>query len=203
MATYSKQLLSGSTQGKAIKVASVVTSATITTTSATISSGTVTATYTTSANHGLSSGQIVTITGNSVAAYNRTNATLATASGTTFTITYSDSSAPANGSGGTVVRQDMGAGTTIHATGTSSSVIDEVWLYAYNGDVSPRQLVIQYGGTTYIDNDNKITIPSQSGLTLVVAGLILTGTGSAANTIAAYASAANVITISGYVNRIS
>ena len=199
MATFTKILPSGSTQGKAIKVASVVTSATISTTSGT----TTTLTYNTSAAHGLSAGQIVTITNNSVAAYNLTNATLATASGSTFTITVSLGSAPAAGSGGTVVRQDMGAGTTIHATGTSSSVIDEVWLYAYNGDVSPRQLVIQYGGTTYIDNDNKITIPSQSGLTLVVAGLILTGTGSAANTIAAYASAANVITISGYVNRIA
>lgn len=199
MATFSKQLLSGSTQGKAIKVASATTTATITTTTGT----TTTLTYNTSANHGLSSGQIVTITNNSVAAYNLTNATLATASGTTFTITVSLGSAPANGSGGTVVRQDVAAGTTIHATGTSSSIIDEVWLYAYNGDITARQLVIQYGGSTYIDNDNKITIPSQSGLTLVVPGLILTGTGSAANTISAYASVANVITISGYVNRIS
>jgi hypothetical protein len=38
---------------------------------------------------------------------------------------------------------------------------------------------------------------------LVVPGLILTGTGSAANTVAAYAATTNVITISGYVNRIT
>lgn len=95
------------------------------------------------------------------------------------------------------------SGTTIHATGTSSSIIDEVWLYAYNSSADNILLTIQYGGTTAVDDDIKITLPSQSGLTLVVPGLILTGTGAAANTVRAYASSANVITISGYVNRIS
>lgn len=94
-------------------------------------------------------------------------------------------------------------GTTIHATGTSSSIIDEVWLYAYNSGASDLTLTIQYGGTTSVDNDIKLNIPATSGLTLVVPGLILTGTGAAANTIYAYAGAANTITISGYVNRIS
>ena len=122
MATYSKQLLSGSTQGKAIKVA-------------------------------------------------------ATTSGS--------------------------AGTTIHATGTSSSIIDEVWLYAYNSSSSAVVLTIQWGGVTAVDNEVKLSIPPTSGLTLVIPGLILTGTGSAANTIAAYAGTTNVITVSGYVNRIS
>jgi len=94
-------------------------------------------------------------------------------------------------------------GTTIHATGTSATNIDEVWLYAYNSSTGPVSLTVQYGGTTAVDNDIKIDIPATSGLTLVAPGLILTGTGSAANTIAAYAGTANVITISGYVNRIS
>lgn len=94
-------------------------------------------------------------------------------------------------------------GTTIHATGTSSSIIDEVWLYAYNSSTGPITLTIQFGGTTAVDNDIKIDIPATSGLTLVVPGLILTGTGAAANTVYAYAGTANVVTISGYVNRIS
>lgn len=94
-------------------------------------------------------------------------------------------------------------GTTIHATGTSSTTEDEIWLYAYNSDTAARLLTIQFGGTTSPDNDIKVTIPPQSGLTLVVPGLVLTGTGAAANTVYAYASAANVITISGYVNRIA
>jgi hypothetical protein len=95
------------------------------------------------------------------------------------------------------------AGTTIHATGTSSSIIDEVWLYAYNSSAVAVILTVQWGGVTAVDNEVKLSIPSQSGLTLVIPGLILTGTGSAANTIAAYAATTNVITISGYVNRIS
>jgi hypothetical protein len=94
-------------------------------------------------------------------------------------------------------------GDTIHATGTSSSIIDEVWLYAYNAHTAAVTLTIQFGGTSSPDNDIKISIPQTSGLTLVVPGLVLTGTGSAANTIYAYAGTTNVITISGYVNRIS
>jgi hypothetical protein len=95
------------------------------------------------------------------------------------------------------------SGTTIHATGTSSSIIDEIWLYAYNSSTGPIALTIQFGGTTAVDNDIKIDIPPASGLTLVVPGLMLTGTGAAANTIRAYAATANVLTLSGYVNRIS
>lgn len=94
-------------------------------------------------------------------------------------------------------------GTTIHTTGTSATIFDEVWLYAYNSSTGPIVLTVQYGGTATPDDDIKITIPSQSGLTLVVPGLILAGTGSAGNTIAAYAGTANVVTVSGYVNRIS
>ena len=104
---------------------------------------------------------------------------------------------------GIKVAATSSSGTTIHATGTSSSVIDEVWLYAYNGDTSPRLLTIQWGNTSTPDDDIKITIPTQSGLTLVAPGLTLTGTGSAANTIRAYAATTNVITIHGYVNRVA
>lgn len=94
-------------------------------------------------------------------------------------------------------------GTTIHATGTSSTAFDEVWLYAFNSSTSAVALTVEYGGTTAPDQNIVVTIPSQSGLTLVVPGLVLTGTGAAANTITAFAGTANVVTISGYVNRIS
>lgn len=94
-------------------------------------------------------------------------------------------------------------GTTIHATGTSATIIDEIWLYAYNSSTAAVALTIQFGGTTSPDNDIRVSIPSQSGLTLVVPGLFLTGTGAAANTVYAYAGTTNVVTVSGYVNRIS
>lgn len=95
------------------------------------------------------------------------------------------------------------AGTTIHATGTSSAVIDEVWLYAYNSDTSAVELTIELGGVTAPDDNIKLSIPAKSGLTLVLPGLTLTGTGAAASTIRAFAGTANVIVMTGYVNRIS
>lgn len=94
-------------------------------------------------------------------------------------------------------------GNTIHATGTSSSTIDEIWLYANNTSTSPVLLTVQYGGTTSPDDNIQITVPAQSGLTLIIPGLVLTGTGSAATTVYAYAATANVINITGYVNRVA
>ena len=95
------------------------------------------------------------------------------------------------------------SGTTIHTTGTSSTVEDEIWLYAYNSHSSAVLLTIQYGGTATPDNDIKISIPTQAGLTLVIPGLILTGDGTNGLVVRAYAGTTNVITISGYVNRIA
>jgi len=92
------------------------------------------------------------------------------------------------------------AGTTIHQTGTAN--IDEVWLYAYNSDTVSRLLTIEWGGVAAPDDNQKITIPSQSGLTLVVPGLTLYPSGTAL-TVAAFAATTNVIVITGFVNRIS
>ena len=101
------------------------------------------------------------------------------------------------------VVQTASTGTTIHATGTSSTTIDEVWLYANNTSTSPVLLTVQFGGTTAPQNSKPITLAPQSGDVLIVAGLPLTGTGSVASTIYAYAATASVITISGYINRIA
>jgi hypothetical protein len=94
-------------------------------------------------------------------------------------------------------------GTTIHATGTSASVIDEVWLYATNTSSASVNLTIEFGNTTAPDGNIILAIPSKSGLSICVTGLILIGTGAAARTITAFASSANVINVMGYVNRIS
>lgn len=94
-------------------------------------------------------------------------------------------------------------GTTIHATGTSSSIIDEVWLYANNTSTSPVLLTVQFGGTESVQHAKPITLAPQSGDILIVAGLPLTGDGTTGATTCAFAATASVITISGYVNRIS
>jgi hypothetical protein len=97
---------------------------------------------------------------------------------------------------------------TIHATPADTTTIDEVWLYATNTSLSPATLTLFYGGTATGSSTfapNYISIPPQSGLTLITPGLILTGLAGSpitATTIFASASVASVITISGYVNRI-
>lgn len=95
------------------------------------------------------------------------------------------------------------AGTTIHATGTSATTIDEIWLYAVNSDTTDRKLTIEYGGVSAPDDLIEFTVKAESGLYLVVPGLILTGDGAAARTVRAFAATANVVMIAGYVNRIT
>ena len=94
-------------------------------------------------------------------------------------------------------------GTTIHTTQASSGVTDEVWLYANNTSASSVELTIEYGGTTNPDDRIIVSIPSKSGLSLVLPGLVLTGDDTTGRTIRAFASTANVINVVGYINRIS
>jgi hypothetical protein len=94
-------------------------------------------------------------------------------------------------------------GTLVHATGTSAAIIDELWLNAHNTSAASVVLTIEFGGTTSPDDTLTLTIPAKSGRTLCIAGEILTGTGAAATNVRAFAATANVVTISGYVNRIA
>lgn len=94
------------------------------------------------------------------------------------------------------------AGTTIHTGSTTATTIDEVWLYAQNTDTTARKLTIEWGGTTAPDDLIEVTIPAESGLTLVAPGLLIKGNATAL-VVRAFAASANVITIHGYVNRIS
>jgi len=89
-------------------------------------------------------------------------------------------------------------GTTIHTAvaGTTAGTFDEIWLYAYNSHTSAVTLTIEFGGTTAPDQNIKVSLASQSGLSLIVPGLILQNEA----VVTAFASSANVITISGWVN---
>jgi hypothetical protein len=92
-------------------------------------------------------------------------------------------------------------GTTIHTTGSGTSTLDEVWLWATNTDSSARTITIEYGGTT--DPDNLVTkaysIAANSAPTLLIPGLLLCNS----LVIKAFASTANVVLCEGFVNRIS
>lgn len=90
-------------------------------------------------------------------------------------------------------------GTTIHTAGSGATNIDEVWLWCANTDTVTRKLTVEFGGTTSPDDTIEVGIPAESGLVLVIPGLPLQNS----LVIKAFAAAANVVTITGYVNRIA
>lgn len=92
-----------------------------------------------------------------------------------------------------------GTGTLIHTAVSGETELDEVWLYATNTDTTSRKLTIQWGGTASPDDLIELTIPAESGYTLVIPGLIIQNS----LVVTAFASTANVIVVGGYVNRIS
>lgn len=92
-------------------------------------------------------------------------------------------------------------GTTIHTavSGTTDGTYDEIWLWAFNAHTGDVVLTIEYGGTTDPDNIFKVTIPFQAGLVPVIPGLILQNEA----VVKAFAGTADVITLVGFVNRIT
>lgn len=90
-------------------------------------------------------------------------------------------------------------GTTIHTAVSGTSSWDEVWLYATNNDAAAVNLTLEWGTTTAADGNIQLSIPAKSGLTLVLPGLILQN----GMVLTAFAGTADVILITGYVNRIA
>lgn len=88
-------------------------------------------------------------------------------------------------------------GTTVHTA--HATALDEIWLYAVNSDTTARKLTIEYGATTAPDGNIELTVAPESGLVLVVPGLIL----SNSLVVTAFAAAANVVMVGGYVHRIT
>jgi hypothetical protein len=93
-------------------------------------------------------------------------------------------------------------GTTIHTGSATATTIDEVWLYAMNTDSSARKLTIEWGGTSSPDDLIEITLAAEPGLVLIAPGLLIKGNATPL-IVRAFAAAANVITIHGYVNRVA
>ena len=89
------------------------------------------------------------------------------------------------------------AGTDIHTAHASAT--DEVWLYACNTDSSDRKLTLEFGGTTSPDDLVEVTIGAEAGWVLVCPGILLQNS----LVVKAFAAAANVVVINGYVNRIT
>ena len=89
-------------------------------------------------------------------------------------------------------------GTTIHTA--HATALDEIWLYAANIDSTARILTVEFGGvTTTSDLIQQSIAVTPSGLVLVCAGLLVTGS----VVVSAFAASANKIEIFGFVNRIA
>ncbi len=96
------------------------------------------------------------------------------------------------------VVQTATAGTTIHTA--HSTALDEIWLYAHNSSAAMVKLTLEFGGTAAPDDHIEINIgPEGTGLVLVSPGLLLTNS----LVVKAFAATTNVVTLTGYVNRIA
>ena len=93
--------------------------------------------------------------------------------------------------------------TLIHTGSSTASTFEEVWIYAQNNHSADVALRLGFGGVTDPDDIVEFTVKTKAGLFLIVPGLILKGNASAALTIRAAAGTTNVISLSGYVNRIT
>jgi hypothetical protein len=99
------------------------------------------------------------------------------------------------------ITQTATAGDTIHTAvaGQTAGTFDEIWLWAFNAHTANIKLTIEFGGAAAPDQNIIVTIPALAGLVPVVPGLILQN----GATVKAFASSANLITISGFVNSIT
>jgi hypothetical protein len=94
------------------------------------------------------------------------------------------------------------AGTTIHTASTTTTTIDEVWLYAVNSSASSVKLTIEWGQADAPDGNIELTVLPEAGLVTVIPGLLLQGNATA-KVVKAFAGTANVIMLHGFVNRIT
>ena len=100
------------------------------------------------------------------------------------------------------VAQTATAGTTIHTGSATATTFDEIWLYAVNSDSTDRKLTIEWGGVASPDDLIEYTVKAENGLYLIVPGLVLKGNATPL-VVKAFCATANVVSIAGYVNRIT
>lgn len=93
-------------------------------------------------------------------------------------------------------------GTTIHTATSGTSAADdydEVYLWAVNSDTTVRKVTIEFGGVTAPDDLIEVFVEAESGPVLIIPGWVLQNS----LVVRAFASTANVVMVTGYVNRIA
>lgn len=91
------------------------------------------------------------------------------------------------------------AGVTIHTAVSGTTNFDEIWVYANNTSASSVKLTIEWGTTTAADGNIELTVQPEAGLVTVIPGLLLQNS----LLVKAFAGTADVILVSGFVNRIT
>lgn len=94
---------------------------------------------------------------------------------------------------------NSGGAVTVHTAVSGTSSFDEIWIYAYNSDSVTRNVTILWGGTTTPDNQMFFPVPSQSGRFQLIDGALLQNS----LVVKAFADAANVVMLDGFVNNIA
>lgn len=90
-------------------------------------------------------------------------------------------------------------GTVIHTAVAGTTDSDEVWLYMSNTHTANVDMAIQFGGVTDPGDVIRVSLAFKAGLFLVVPGFVLQNS----LVVRAFASIANVVSVSGFVNRIT
>jgi len=93
---------------------------------------------------------------------------------------------------------NSGAANTIHTAVAGTSNIDKIWLYATNTSASAVKLTVEWGETD-INGNIEVTLDGEAGLVLIAPGLPLQN----GLLVKAFAGTADVITIHGFVHRIT
>jgi len=89
------------------------------------------------------------------------------------------------------------AGTTIHTAHATAK--DEIHLWAFNTHTADLLLTVEHGGVTALGDTYEFTVPFADGLYPITPGLIL----SNSDVVRAFCASASLVTIFGYVNRIT
>jgi len=92
-------------------------------------------------------------------------------------------------------------GTTIHTAATSTGVHDEVYLWATNISTADKELTIEWGGSSTLDQI-RYTVPFRDGLHAILPGL-RSEAGKVTRGFMSDSTLTSTVTVSGYVNRIT
>jgi len=88
---------------------------------------------------------------------------------------------------------------TVHTAIAGASSLDEIWVYAVNTSNTAVKLTIEYGETTSPNGHIEVTVLQEAGAVAIVPGFLLQNS----LVVKAFAATANVITIHGFVNRVT